>query len=252
MSLLTLQQDFRAWLTVEDADLAARCGTRSKAGLNVYLNNYRAQLMACLTETYGTVHGWLGDAAFEAAAATHIDRVSPKSWTLDAYGLDFPETLTGLYPEDPEVGELAELECTLAQLFVAGDTTPIGPAGLADIDWDRATFRFIPALIRLPATTNAGAIWSAVARGEKPPAAQRLPNGAVALVWREGFTPAFRTLDPAEAEALDLLQHGASFGTLCAQLVQREGEIDGPRIAGSYLAQWISDGIVANISSSSE
>src|SRR6188472_3757343 len=103
MNLLALQRNFRAWLTSEASDVAAQFGERARAGLGVYLNNYRAQLLACLSASYPILRAWIGDSAFEGAAASHIDSVPPHSWTLDAYGLDFAETLQARYPDDPEI-----------------------------------------------------------------------------------------------------------------------------------------------------
>jgi len=246
MSLLALQTGLRDWLTAEETPSFQ--APRREAGLSVYLNNYRAQLMACLRESYPTLHAWLGDNAFQTAAAQHIDRSPPGSWTLDAYGLGFPATLRDLYPDDPEVGDLAALECALAHAFIAPDSPPLDPASLADIDWDRARLRFIPALTLLPASSNAGAIWSAIAQGEVPPAARMLPQSGAIMVWRDGFTPAFRTLETTEFRALEALREGCDFGALCAMLVAQEGETAGPQIAGTYLAQWLGDAIIAQIS----
>ncbi len=97
MSLLALQRDFRDWLTAESAEAAARLEGPGGRGLPVYLNTYRSQLLACLGETFAMARAWIGDAVFEAAAATHVDRVPPSSWTLDAYARDFPETLDMLH-----------------------------------------------------------------------------------------------------------------------------------------------------------
>jgi hypothetical protein len=41
-------------------------------------------------KTFSVVRAWLGDVAFEAAAAIHIDRMPPSSWTLDAFAQDSP------------------------------------------------------------------------------------------------------------------------------------------------------------------
>lgn len=246
MTLHAMQTSLRDWLTSEEAP--ALQAPRAEAGLSVYLNNYRAQLMACLNESYPTLHAWLGDNVFGAAAAQHIDRSPPFNWTLDAYGLGFPATLRSLYPNDPEIGDLAALECALAQAFIAADSPPIDPASLVDIDWERARLGFIPALTLLPASSNAGAIWSAIAQGETPPLAQALPQPSAILVWRADFTPAFRTLENTEAHALEALREGHDFGSLCATLVACHGEVAGPQIAGSFLAQWLCDGIVTQIS----
>jgi hypothetical protein len=246
MSLRALQAGFREWLTNE-ARPAPLCAARFEAGLSIYLNNYRAQLMDCLQESYGTVHAWLGDAAFEAAAATHIDRAAPTNWTLDAYGADFAVTLRRLYPGDPEVADLAVLEHALAQAFTAPDVAAVDPASLGAIDWDHARLHFTPSLTLLTTTSNAAAIWSALSQGTPPPAAQPLPEPTTILVWREGFTPAFRTLDPAEGRALVGLKEGQTFGAFCAELVAHVGEEAGPAMAGAYLRQWLSDSIVAEI-----
>ena len=92
MTLLDVQRSFRHWLTVESDEAATRLGVAAAPGLAVHLNTYRSQLLSCLGETFGAVRAWLGDTAFEAAAAIHVDRVPPSSWTLDAYARDFPET----------------------------------------------------------------------------------------------------------------------------------------------------------------
>ncbi|WP_454886217.1 HvfC/BufC family peptide modification chaperone [Sphingomonas oryzagri] len=247
MSLLALQQGFRDWLTTESDAVAARCAGPAGAGLSIYLNNYRGQLMACLRESYGTLHAWLGDGPFEAAAATHIDRVPPSSWTLDDYALDFPDTLIALYPGDPEVGELARLERALTAAFISSDRRPIDPAALADIDWDETAFRFTPSLALLLARTNAAAIWSAIARGATPPPAQMLQETAVTMVWRSGLTPVFRTVDTIDAEALAIVLKGEGFSTLCALLIEQLGETDGLAKAGTCLAQWIADEIIVDI-----
>ncbi|WP_019832793.1 HvfC/BufC N-terminal domain-containing protein [Sphingomonas sp. PR090111-T3T-6A] len=248
MSLLALQRDFRGWLATEDAGVAARFGEPAQAGLAVYLNNYRGQLMACLSESFETVRAWIGDNAFEGAAALHIDRLPPHSWTLDAYALDFPETLDRLYPEDPEVGELGRLERALGLAFVGPDAAPIEPASLDGIDWDRAVLRLVPTFASFSAATNAGAIWSALSGGAQPPAASLLPQPASIMVWRAGFAPAFRTLEAAEAEALALVAEGRDFGALCASLVARFGEEQGPALAGGFLGQWLADGLIASVS----
>ena len=62
----------------------------------------------------------------------HVARVPPSSWTLDAYPRDFPATLAPLYPDDPEVAELAVLELALAEAFVGADAAgPIAPTQAA-------------------------------------------------------------------------------------------------------------------------
>jgi Putative DNA-binding domain len=252
VSLLDVQRSFRDWLTAESDDAARRSGVAAAPGLAVHLNTYRSQLLSCLGETFGAVHAWLGDTAFEAAAAIHIDRVPPSSWTLDAYPRDFPETLHDLYPADPEVGELACLERALAEIFTAADCIPVAPgtldqAGGAQVDWDRAVLHLVPTFVLLPVTTNAAAIWSAIRDGTPPPPVASLDAPTRLVLWRNGFIPNFRSLDSAEAAALEQVSAGMTFGALCALLIERCGAAEGPRLAGTWLGQWLRDGLIAQV-----
>jgi len=247
MSLLALQRDFRAWLTTEAAGAAARMGAAAAPGLAVYLNNYRGSLMACLADSFPVVRAWIGDTAFESAAAHHVDRMPPQAWTLDAYAPAFADTLAARYPGDPEVGDLARLECALGLAFVGRDANRFDPADAAHVDWERATFRFVPTFATLAVSSNAAAIWSAIDAGETPPAAVALPEPATIAIWRNGFSPRFRTLASMEAQALSIAVARGSFGQVCALVVDRLGEVDGQAAAGALLGRWLGDGLIESI-----
>ena len=247
MTLAALQRDFRSWLTVEAGDAATQFGQRAQPGLAVYLNNYRGQLMACLTESFPTVRAWLGGTAFDAAAATHIDRQPPHSWTLDEYAIEFPNTLDILYPEDPEVGDIARLERDLALAFVGRDEPPLSWAGLANIDWEGAILEPVSTLSLLQVASNAAANWTAIKSGQTPPAAVILDKPALIAIWRKEYSPTFRTLDPVEARAIFMLTEDRTFGEICAAVASEVGQVDGPQVAGSLLGRWISEGMIGSI-----
>ncbi|ATQ44620.1 DNA-binding domain-containing protein [Caulobacter mirabilis] len=245
MNLLALQRDFGRWLrTGEDA---AGLGPTYAPGLNVHLNNYRSQLVSCLEATFPRTRQWIGGSAFQAAVAAHVDRVPPSSWTLDAYGRGFPETLARLYPGDPEIRELARLELALEEAFVAADHRPLNPADLAAADWDTAVLRFSPTLRICVRATNASEIWSALSRDHTPPPAASLDSPGGLLVWRREGVSCFRALDPLERDALLLACAGCAFAEVCDVAVERLGEAAGVETAGAFLGQWIRDGLVAGI-----
>jgi len=247
MSLLDLQRDVRAWLIREDRGAARRMGEGAAAGLDVYLNTYRAQLIACLEETFTHTRAWLGSELFLAALVTHIDRVPPSSWTLDAYARDFPETLSVMFGNDPEVGELAWIEAALAEAFVGRDAIELRMEKLAEIDWDRALLRLVPTFDHREVWTNAAALWSAMNAGEAPPSVEHLAEAASVIVWRRGHVSHFRTADPQEIMSLILVRSGIPFEELCARLVDALGEERGVEQAGHYLARWVSEGLVASL-----
>ncbi|MGH6615734.1 HvfC/BufC family peptide modification chaperone [Sphingomonas sp.] len=245
MSLIALQRDFRRHLLDGAGAVKSWVAPGTKAGLAVYHNAYRVQLTDCLAETYPQLHAWLGGPGFVDAARHHIERTPPSGWTLGVYGAGFDRTLAGLYPDDAEVAELATLEWMLAQAFEGADAVALPPAAIAGIDWDKARLSFVPTLRIAPARTNAGAIWSALSVGTAPPAAAILPESAAMLVWRQDFTPCFRTIEAIECDALQRAQSGAGFADLCAMLVEARGEQAGLALAGAMLGQWFADGLVA-------
>ncbi len=240
MSLLALQRDFAGWL--RDGDAAA-----TSAGMAAYQINYRGALMACLEETFARTRDWIGADAFGDAAIAHIHRVPPSSWTLDAYGRDFPTTLAALYPHDPEVAELAWIDWALGEAFVGRDAPVVGPGEAAGADWDRAILLFNPTLDHRAIATNAPAIWAALAAGDMPSAAQSLLDPGAVIVWRQGFVVRFRAIEQDELHALLLARSGRSFAALCDRLVASLGEDRGIALAGAWLGQWLGDGLVSSI-----
>jgi hypothetical protein len=247
MRLLALQQNFETWLRSESAEVAAHFGKHARPGLAVYLNNYRAQLLSCLSASFPVLRAWIGDTAFEAAAARHIDAVPPHAWTLDAYGVDFPETLRALYSADPAIAELACLERELGAAFMGPDAARVDPETLTGIDWDAAIIYLVPTFRLLPVTTNVAAIWFAINDRETPPPAVCLTEAPCLAIWRDDLAPRFRTLTVEEATALSQVRNGKTFGAICADLVERLGEEGGATTAGSLLGQWLSDHMVARI-----
>ncbi len=246
MSLLDLQRDMRGWLTREDEAIATRLGPGSGPGLRAYLNNYRAQLVACLEDSFARTRDWIGGEAFEAAVIAHIARVPPSSWTLDAYPRDFPATLAILYPGDPDVAELAWLDMALGEAFVGPDS-PTLDDDLTGIDWDRAVLRFTPTIDLTELTTNATAIWSALADGVTPPGVETLPETGAMIVWRHAGISRFRAIDAWERQALLSARQGLPFADLCAAMVESHGAEAGIVCAGQMLGQWLGDGLIVAI-----
>ena len=173
MGMIAHQRDFRDWLRLADGDAAARLDVSDARGLSVYQNNYRAQLMSCLEESYPQLCAWLGVDLFRAAAARYINENPPSSWTLDDYPAGFPAGLQVQFPDDAEVPELAELELQLADCFIAADAEVLDLTMLGEVDWDSATLRLAPSVSLLAIQTNAAAIWSALANDTEPPTLTR-------------------------------------------------------------------------------
>ncbi|UII69376.1 DNA-binding domain-containing protein [Pseudomonas sp. HN11] len=247
MNLAELQQTFRSWL-VSASDESAQLLGNHHAGLAVYQNNYRAQLVGCLEQAFPNLRRWIGEEAFLAASITHIDSHPPHAWTLDAYPEGFYATLKNVFPRNPDVHELAWIESALNEAFVAADAQPLALEALAELDWDAAVLQLTPSLRCHGLTTNAEAIWSALWQETPAPEAVMLEHPGGVLVWRRQFTSRLREVDALEFQALQRLQVDGSFAGLCEFLVLRLGEEAGVMQAGEYLASWLGSELIVGVS----
>jgi len=239
MSLVQTQADFVAMLLSTEE-------TQLSEGEAIYHNAYRGRLKEALAEVHTKTWMWLGDESFEVAALTHIKRYHSKSWTLNNYGHGFCDTLDSLYPDDPEVAELAKLEWALHLTYAGEDTSPIDTSQLSKIDWTFAKFIFVPTIQFFDIQTNAPAIWVALNNQETPPQVEHLFKTATIMVWRKGYDPHFRTLDYIQSEAIKHLFLGLSFAEVCEALIV-ENDQEKTNLIASWLRDWMQAEIISEI-----
>jgi len=251
MTLAQLQRDMQAFLASGSAASAARVSPL-RAGLTVYQNNYRAQLVGCLEQTYPHLRTFMGAEAFHYAAVSHIGRRPPQAWTLDAYGAHFGLTLRELFPDNPDLHELAWIEWSLEAAFIAQDAAPLAASALAGADWDNTGLVFSPSLALAPLRTNAAAIWDALQAGEAAPEASMLEQGAGVAVWRRGFSTSLRVIAPDELAAFASASGPRGFSLLCASLAERLGAEEGIARAGALLAAWLASEMVTGLTTYEE
>lgn len=245
MSLLTQQRHLRAHLLANRPEPVAGIAAMGLPGLAVYRNNYRGQLLDCLGDTFEKTQLWMGDDAFVVAGELYIDLTPPSSWTLADYGRDFGPFLSRRFADDPEIGELAWLDWALRRAFDGPDARSLAGDDLGALDWEAAVFSLAPTLAVREVHTNCAALWSAMAEGATPPAAEPLASPAWIRVWKTDLSPRYRTIDGFEHQALALVGQGLCFGELCRRLAPEEGE---PAVAqlGALLGRWLADGLICS------
>ena len=249
MTLRDLQRDFRLWLVSGEPAAAARLPAAHSAGLAIYQNNYRAQLVGCLQASYPLLRQRMGEHAFLHASVKHINAFPPHDWTLDAYARHFGATLENLFPNNPDLHELAWIELALGSAFVAGDAAPLTPGRLAALDWDKLRLRLAPSLHLARALTNAADVWHAMSDGATAPEAAMLAAPGWHVAWRSGFVSCLRATDALEGRALAALAEHGSFSGVCDLLAASLGEDAGVARAGALLADWIGAGLITDASS---
>lgn len=241
MNLSRLQQSMRDWLETGDPDCVGHFGESARPGLDVYLNNYRTQLLRCLEKVFPHTRTWIGEEPFFAAARQHIMATPPNAWSLDDYSQTFAAKADTLFPDDPVAAELAQLEQAISDAQTAEDRTPLTREMIAHVDWEHASLVHASGGQVLCHKSNAAAIWSSLARAESPPAAERLSGPAKILVWRCEWVPCFRVLDQDEAEIFAAMAAPLAFADVCNLLERRSGAQAAIKRAGMLLARWADD-----------
>lgn len=255
IGLAETQRAFQAQILSEDAPLPAGWDSpRMLSGLEVYRNAYRARLISALRTSYERVWTWIGDEAFDAAAAHHLILHPPTSWTLDDVGKDFVDTVTSLFPSDPEVAELAWLEWTMQTAFTAANSEALDAASFAarttdfsEDDWAALCLSFAPSLVTCTIRTCCTDIWRAIATEGEAPKVLLLDKPATLIVWRDGLQPRFRVPAEQEAQALFALSNGQTLSYVCDNLVPVYGEEHAAAEAGAMLGRWIGDGMIVDL-----
>lgn len=244
-ALAEVQARFCAWLRESDEDRAAElvAPLGLGPGVVVYQNNYRVCLVEALREGHPRLAAWLGEVAFDAAAAHQIDAHPPHSWTLDAYGAEFADVLAALWPDDPVPADLARIDRAVGEAFVAPDADPVDAATLGGVDWDHAVITMVPSLRQVPVASNADALWLALAANEALPEATR--DAGLVLAWRQGFEPVMRRADADEVLMLGMA--GEGFGAICAHLAENGDPAEAVTRAGTVLGRWLAEGLIAAI-----
>ena len=246
MNLLSLQRNLRDHIIHGSADIGRMIRGDASPRLAVYHHAYRAQLLDCLRDTFERVWTWLGDAGFETAGQRHIELHPPHAWTLSDYGNGFDRTLKELYPNDPELGELAWLDWSLRRAFDGPDANSLEAVDLSHADWNTVILSLVPTLRIAPISTNCAAIWTALSDGRSPPGVQRLSAPMALRVWRVGLTPRYRSIDALEQRALQMVIEGATFATICAT-IESATHSKAAEVAGSFLASWLQDGLITSV-----
>lgn len=255
MTLSELQRRFHADVTAPDEGSGSHSGSHAfapamQAGLDVYRQGYRARMLEALAGSYARVQALVGEESFAAAAAHHLILHPPSGWSLDNAGIGFEQTLASLFPNDPEVAELAWLEWEMQQLFVCADETVLSPQQFAgqvqacsEEDWQQMRLELLPCLQLRWMHSNCAASWEGAATGTT----QTVPaEPSRILLWRRDLDPCFRRLEKDEAEALILMQDGGSFGDMCEMLVARSGA-QGIQLAGEFLGRWVEQGLIKGL-----
>jgi hypothetical protein len=220
--------------------------------LRIYADGYRLRLIEALDTDYPGLHTLAGDEEFDRLARAYIEAHPSPFRSLRWFGHQMSEFLREHEPwsDYPVFAEMAAFEWAMSDAFDAADS------GLARVDdmaaippevWPGLTFIPHASVRRLDLRWNVQTVWKAIDVGDEPPALEENDYPVAWLLWRHQLLTRFRSLDVAEAWALDALIRGESFAALCEGLTEW---IDARNVAvhaAGLLKQWLADGLVQTV-----
>jgi hypothetical protein len=255
-SLRELQRDMAARvLATGDAEmragrladwLTAAPGASLAERVAVYVDGYPARLNDALAEQFPAVRHLLGATRFRALVERYRRVASLATPNLNAVGAELPAFLAGdaLARELPFLADLATLEWSIVCAFHVAREPDLDAASLGAGPANALTalrLRVQPDVAVHRSAWPLHALWAA----RETPLDQidiDLSRGAAVLVRRDGLDVTCDPIEPAEAEALGALMHGATLGEL-AESLAADG-VD-PRCVGTWFAGWMQRGVFA-------
>ena len=217
--------------------------------LGIYAGAYGSRLIDALQGSYPALAELLGEEDFQALGAGYVRTHDSPYFSIRNYGDALEEFLAthADYADVPLLAELARWEWLLCAVFDAADAEPLPAAALALIppaDWAGLRFGFHPSVRRVALNWNAPQLWKALTEGGERPELELAAVPVEWLAWRQDLRTYFRSLEAAEAAALDAALEGQSFGELCELLAAGHDAARAPAQAAALLASWVAGGLI--------
>jgi len=221
--------------------------------LQIYRHAYRSRLTDALAANYPALARALGDEAFSELATQYIDARPSRKPSIRWFGdeLDDYVELNDALPH-PALRDLLRLEWAICCAFDAADSPLATRDDLVSHEpeaWPVLRLDLHPSVSLLNLAWNVELTWQALSRDAEAGVEHALPEPVEHLhslvVWREGLTPKWRSLDGAEAECLRALQRREVFAELC-RITARELDAErAPASVVGWLQGWLADGLIA-------
>jgi hypothetical protein len=254
--LAGLQQGFQDSILSEKNRLGERIVGSDRVSadvrLGLYSDAYRLRLIEVLGDNFPTLHTLLGDEEFDRCARAYISAHTPSHYSVRWFGNRLADFLAGgqPYAGQPVLAEMAQFEWALRSAFDAADSKTIAVEDVAAVppeSWAGMRIELHPSVQRIDLGWNVPGLWKTIDEGNDPdpPVQADYPQGWV--IWRRDLRQFFRSLDVAEAWALDAVLQGESFAGLCEGLCEWVDPASTPLHAAGLLKTWVSEQMVARL-----
>jgi hypothetical protein len=210
-------------------DLAERAG--------VYADAYVWRQVEALHEDFPKTKAYFGCETFDALAQAFVYAHPSRHPSLAKRGTGFAEFLRA---HDARVANLAALEWARAEIFDAPASETVSLSVMQQPGVENARLQLIPALAVITLAHPAVALWRALDQESELPAA--VAAAETIVIWRAADTVYHAAIDADEAAAIAAARAGQTVAEICACFAEHT---DPAQRAGSVLARWFADGMVA-------
>ncbi len=221
-------------------------GVDASQRLGIYHNAYRARLAEVLAESFAKTCLYMGSDQFEQDAKAFAVSHPPQTRTLGRYGAEFVAYLAALYPGNPELRDLAQLEWDLRTTFDGPDAPALDAASARTSDaqqWLNRAHPLHPSLKLRSTSTNVAQIWRAIDLDVEVPEVVHHDAPKTLMVWRKALQPHFQTLERDQAAFVRRLADGSSINATCTELAGTDVLADPKHLAG-WLQAWLEGGLL--------
>jgi len=216
--------------------------------VGIYATAYFYRLLDVFKEDYPATLAVLDERVFHNLVTGYLVTHPPTEPSIFHASRYFPDYLRAQPVREgcPFLAELAGLERTIVDVFVAADAPALGTSDMQSIapgDWPHVVLRTVPAVRILDLEWRVDAFLRAVEAGKAWQEPAHEP--ASLAVWRQGSQVNYRGLERAECRALKLALEGTTFTEICDAISADIGESrDCAVTIAQLLARWISQGLL--------
>lgn len=224
--------------------------------VEIYSDMYFARLFDVLGEEYQVVRALAGHENFARLVRAYLREHPSRHWSLAGLGRKLPSFLAGPFrlPKKALLLDVARLECLMAIVFDAPQSSVLTPADVARVgadDFNSARLVCIPALELASFDHPANEIVRALRHDEKPKSLAK--QRTFTVVWRKEWVVWRMDLGEAMFHVLSELKAGRTIGEAIATGSQHHhgdaAELQAD-IARSF-GEWINEGLFERIAANS-
>jgi hypothetical protein len=223
----------------------ARMDALTRAG--IYANAYFFRLLEALSEDFPAIVAVIGHERFHNLITGYLLEYPPTEPSLLHLGRYLADylSLSREFEQWPFLPDLARFERALIDSFHAADAPALDRDIVRSIppaEWPSMSLRLHPAVRLVRTRWRVDEIARAVAEDRQP--AEPAPGENTLIIWRKESQVLNRMAEPAEPAALDLLEPGSDFASICSAIANSVGDEDLANLINRLLARWLSDGLL--------